>query len=384
METSQRMTPKRRWLFLLGLVILILAGLSVIFTRQLAQSRQEADYLLALQELAFNKYLNPPASYDGVAHLGAWDGYLYAAPEYQCVLGGHYGLLAHSGTEMDKTVLWLQPGQECWPDHPNCGYIPQKFTDEQALEYAVLAADGGSFGPASPDPDNPVMDWNYIYVPTCDGSFHFGDAAVDYDGDGVPDHFHNGLRQTSAAVSLMKELFPNSRKILIAGSSNGGYGTFGTTPIVRLAFPNAELYVLNDSGPGLFRIKEPALWPNLIETWNLTPMLPSDCPECKTQLIYLFDWLLNRDPELKIGMYSSYQDAVISNVVGINGEENERLLRSTTDQIHQNHPDTFKRYFIQGDSHCISDFYNQVNGITVWDWLDALVNDHTSWKDILE
>jgi hypothetical protein len=98
----------------------------------------------------------------------------------------------------------------------------------------------------------------------------------------------------------------------------------------------------------------------------------------------LFDWLLDRDPELKIGMYSSYQDAVISNVVGMSGEENERLLRSTTDQIHQNHPDTFKRYFIQGDSHYISDFYNQVNGITVWDWLDALVNDHTSWKDILE
>jgi Pectinacetylesterase len=384
MKTTQRMIPKIGLLFLAGLVILILAGLSFVFTQKLAQRCQKEDYLRALQELAFNKYLNPPASYDNVAHFGSWDGYLYAAPEYQCVLGGHYGLLAHPGTETDKTVLWLQPGQECWPDHPNCGSSPQTYTDEQALEYTALAADGGPFGPTAADPDNPIANWNYIYVPTCDGSFHFGDAAADYDDDGVPDHFHNGLCQTSAAVSLMKELFPNSQKILIAGSSNGGYGTFGATPIVRLAFPDARLYVLNDSGPGLFRTKEPALWPILIETWNLAPMLPADCPDSKTQLVYLFDWLLDRDANLKIGMYSSYQDSIVGNVVGMSGAENEGLLRTTTGQIHQNHPETFKRYFIQGDSHCIADFYNQVNGVTVWDWLDALVNDRPGWKDMLE
>ncbi len=259
-------------------------------------------------------------------------------------------------------------------------HIPMR----RALAYTAAGADGGPFGPVSADPDNPVARWNYIYVPTCDGSFHFGDAAADYDDDGMPDHFHNGLRQTSAAVSLMKQLFPNSRKILIAGSSNGGYGTFGATPIVRLAFPDARLYVLNDSGPGLFRPEEPALWPVLIKTWNLSSMLPTNCQQCQNQLIYLFDWMLDYDSKLKIGMYTSYQDAVVSQVVGMSGAENEQLLRTTTTQIHQNHPDTFKRYFIQGDSHCIADFYNQVNGVTVWMWLDAFINDRPGWDEILE
>jgi hypothetical protein len=298
------------------------------------------------------------------------------------VLGGHYGLLAHAGTEADNTVLWLQPGQECWPDHPNCSQ--GEYTDAEAFAAITAAADGSPLGPVSADPDNPVARWNFVYVPTCDGSFHFGDAAADYDEDGVPDHFHNGLRQTSAAVSLMKELFPNSRKILIAGSSNGGYGTFGATPVVRLAFPDAQLYVLNDSGPGLFQPKEPALWPVLIKTWNLSPMLPSNCVQCQKQLIYLYDWMLDYDPKLKIGMYSSYQDAVVGQVVGMSGPENELLLRTTSTQIHQNHPGTFKRYFIQGDSHCIADFYNQVHGVTLWKWLDALVNDRPGWNDILE
>jgi hypothetical protein len=384
MEKSMIITKKMRLLFLGGLAVLLLAGLIVIFAQRLAQVREKSEYLQTLQGLSFNKHLNLPASYAGVSQLGNWDGYLYTALEYQCVLGGHYLLLAHHGTEADKTVIWLQPGQECWPDHPNCGNGSRTYTDEQAMEYVASGADGGPFGPTSADPDNPVANWNYIYVPTCDGSFHFGDAAADYDNDGVVDHFHNGLRQTSAAVSLAKELFPKTQKILIAGSSNGGYGTFGAAPIVRLAFPNASLYVLNDSGPGLFSTKEPAVWPILIKTWNLDPMLPADCPECKTQLAYLFDWMLDHDSHLKIGMYSSYQDAVVSSVVGMTGTENEQLLRETTTKFHQKHPDTFKRYFIEGDSHCIADFYNQVNGVSVWSWLDTFVNDRSNWNDILE
>jgi hypothetical protein len=374
-------SPQMRLLFLVA--ILVLVGLIGFAIRSLHKTQLRA-YQQTLEGSSFNKYLPLPIAYDSVAHLGAWDAYLFTSAEYQCVLGGHYALLTHAGIETDKTVIWLQPGQECWPGHPNCGYADRTYTDAEALAYTVAGADGGPFGPTSPDRDNPVAGWNYIYVPTCDGSFHFGDAAADYDNNGVADHFHNGLRQTTAAVSLVKKLFPDSRKILVAGSSNGGYGTFGAAPIVRLAFPDARLYVLNDSGPGLFNPKDPALWPILIKTWNLSSMLPVDCQGCQGQLIYLFDWLLDHDPKLKIGMYSSYQDAVVSSVVGMSPAENEQLLRTTTTQIHRDHPGTFKRYFILGDSHCIADFYNQVNGVTVWSWLDAFVNDRPGWVDILQ
>jgi hypothetical protein len=380
MENSKPLTSAKVRILLL-VSILILAGSVIFITRSSEQARSRS-YLQTLKSLAFNKYLDSPVAYDAVSHIGAWDGYLFTADEYQCVLGGHYGLLSHAGTEPDKTVFWLQPGQECWPDHPNCSQ--SIYSDAEAFAGITAAADGSPLGPVSADPDNPVAGWNFVYVPTCDGSFHFGDAAADYDEDGLPDHLHNGLRQTSAAVSLMKQLFPNSRKILIAGSSNGGYGTFGATPVVRLAFPDAQLYVLNDSGPGLFRPEEPALWPVLIKTWNLSSMLPSNCPQCQKQLIYLFDWMLDYDPKLKIGMYSSYRDAVVSQVVGMSAAENEQLLWTTTTQIHQNHPDSFNRYFIEGDSHCIADFYNQVHGVTIWKWLDALVNDRPGWNDILE
>ena len=162
---------KARILFLV--LILLLTGSTVLFVRSF-QETQDRAYLQTLERLAFNKYLPLPLAYDSIYHLGAWDGYLFTATEYQCVLGGHYGILAHAGTEADKTILWLQPGEECWPDHPNCGKSDKPYTDAEGLAYIAAGANGGPFGPVSADRDNPVAKWNYIYVPTCDGSFHFG------------------------------------------------------------------------------------------------------------------------------------------------------------------------------------------------------------------
>ena len=169
MENSKLPTSPKAWILFL-ILILILAG-SVVFIVRSFQKIQDRAYLQTLESLAFNKYLPSSIAYDSVDHLGAWDGYLYKATEYQCVLGGHYGILAHAGTEADKTVFWLQPGEECWPDHPNCGKSDKQYTDAEGLAYIAAGANGGPFGPVSADPDNPVDGWNYIYVPTCDGSF---------------------------------------------------------------------------------------------------------------------------------------------------------------------------------------------------------------------
>ena len=332
-------------------LLLIFSGL--VIQRQ----NRYQDYLQSLKASGFNKYLDMSPVYSKKVETPLWDIYQFSAPEYECVMGGDFGLMVHRGKQNDKTVLWLQPGQECWPGHPNCSSPDGRVSLEQAFEKVLSSANGSPFGPGQPDADNPLADWNYIYVPSCDGSFHFGDAAADYDDDGMIDHRHNGLRQTSAAVNMMKTLFPDSKKILVADSSTGGFGTFGAIPLARLAFPNAGIYVLNDSGPGVFNSKSPALWPLIIQTWNLEPMFPADCPDCRLQLTYFYDWLLARDPQLKIGMFSSYQDAVVGSVVGLSATENETAVLAASGKVHEAHPDTFKRFFIKGASHCIPDYY---------------------------
>ena len=385
MQTSRHVRRGRqRSLFpclvlaVLGLVGVVLAVLGI---NTYLKNKQYQEYLQTLEGSAFNKYLNNPPSYSDMVHTAAWDVYFFKSEDFQCVQRGDYNLFVHKGGEADKTVLWLQAGGECWPGHA-CGGTSPATVD--AFDKLLTELNQTPFGPVMPDAQNPLAAWNYIFVPSCDGSFHFGDSEADYDGDGNIDHYHNGLRQSTAAITLMKKFFPDSQKILIAGNSTGGYGTFGITPVVRLAYPDANLYVLNDSGPGIFSSKEPAIWPLMIKTWNLDPLLPQDCTQCHEQLIYLYNWLLARDSKLKIGLFSSYQDATVSPEMGMSGAENEARLRELTGQIHQDHADTFKRFLIKGDSHTITNYNLSVDGVSIWNWVGYLVNDDSKWADLSE
>jgi hypothetical protein len=326
----------------------------------------------ALRNLHFDKYLATPQFHPSHTQSHGWDVYSYPTDELQCIDGGEYFLMARPGAQADSTVLWLEGGGACWPGRDDCtteaGFNP--WIEEHGL--------------ASPDASNPVKDWNFIYVPYCDGSIHLGDSEADYNGDGVPDHHHMGLKTTSAAIRLMKELFPASRRILVAGCSAGAGGTIGATLVVRLQFPEARLYVLSVSGLGLIDPARTDLVRVIEDTWNIGQFLPTDCPRCEEQLTYMYAWLLDRDTALKVGAFSAYRDATVRSGWGMTPEAFQSLIRDTTEAIRADHPDTFKRYFISGDVHCIDDYAYRVDGVSFWEWIGYLVNDDDRWVDILE
>jgi hypothetical protein len=237
---------------------------------------------------------------------------------------------------------------------------------------------------ASRDEDNPVRAWNFVYVPYCDGSIHLGDADADYDGDGVADHWHWGIRTTSAAARLTQELFPETRRFLVAGCSAGGAGTIGAAPILRLLFPEARLYVLNLSGLAMVDPSQAQL-PNLLaETWNIDDFIPSDCARCSEHLTFMYSWLLERDPGLRVGVYSALQDAVISSGWGVDRESFQSLLLATTEAIRAEHPRAFQRFLVAGDAHCPGDYSVRVDGVSLWSWIGYLVDEDPRWVDLVE
>jgi Pectinacetylesterase len=328
--------------------------------------------VLTLQELGLDKYLSTLQLAPIRSEVQGWDMYTYPTEELRCLLGAGYFILARRGLDPDKTVLWLEGGGACYPGRDDC-------TKEAKFSPELLDQ-----GLSSLDERNPLRSWNFIYVPYCDGSLHLGDSDVDYDGDGIVDHWHWGLKSTSAAVQLIQELFPASQKILVAGCSAGGGGTLGVAPVVRLGFPAASLYVFNASGTALANPDLPQVMAGIKATWNIDQLIPPDCPKCAEQLTYLYDWLLERDSKLKVGLYSSYRDRMVSAGWGMTQDSFASLLRRTTDAIHAGHPDTFKRYFVTGDGHCPSDYTNRVNGVSLWEWVGYLVNDNPGWVDVLE
>jgi hypothetical protein len=123
----------------------------------------------------------------------------------------------------------------------------------------------------------------------------------------------------------------------------------------------------------------------ILDTWNIRQFLPADCPLCNEQLIYLYDWMLTQDDRLNVGLFSAYQDAVIGQFyLQMDPNDFQDHLVSTSDRIHQKHPNTFKRFFIEGNSHGVPDYFYQVDGVRIIDWIHYLVSDSPLWTDILE
>jgi hypothetical protein len=301
-----------------------------------------------------------------------WDIYYYDKTNCKCIFENEFYIAVREKPDYSNVIFMMSGGGACWPGQNDCTSKPQKIvTSNDDL--------------TSNHPNNPVGGWDVVWVPYCDGSIHTGDSNADYDGNGDIDHWHWGLKNTSAAVTLMQKLFPAPDKILITGCSAGGYGTFIATMLIRLVYPDAKLYVVNEAGPGLFDPDKPETWQLIKDTWNMEPLLPKDCPECHDQMIYLYKWMLARDDNLKIGLFSSYQDDVIGgNYLGMAPLAFEKLLVKESGVLRKLFPDTFKRYFINGSRHCVFDYRYKVNGISIIEWITHLVNDENQWADVLE
>src|SRR5512133_2953218 len=98
---------------LIRLSMLLVTGLILSLIELLDMPTGNSSYIQSLQKSGFSRYVNQPAGYTRVIPSVNWDAYVFSAPEYQCVMEGDFGLLTHAGNESEKTILWLQAGQEC-------------------------------------------------------------------------------------------------------------------------------------------------------------------------------------------------------------------------------------------------------------------------------
>jgi hypothetical protein len=368
---------KHPFSILAALLFLSLASLGCKGTEQ-----QIADVTPAYDSTALHTGLNAlnleryrSISYNGhhpSARDGSWEIYTYDTADCRCILGDTVTIsMRRAPGSKDVTFLMLGGGA-CWPGTLDCTHYS---TDGNTLVSNLTSL----------DPQNPLAGWNMIYVPYCDGSVHMGDNAADYDSNNSPDHWHWGLRQTTAALNLMKEKIDTVKRVFITGCSAGGYGTIVATLLIRQAYPAAEIFVFNESGPGLFNPADPHTFETIKATWKIQSLLPADCSKCSAQIIYIYDWLLERDSRLRIGLYSSYEDRIIgSNYLSMAPAEFRVLLMNVSGEIHGRHAARFKRFFVSGSSHCISDYLKTVDTVSIISWIGQMINNSSAWTEHFE
>jgi len=292
----------------------------------------------------------------------------------ECLRGGQYEVFVRD-SKSDNLIIYLEGGGACWS-----GFCQANATAEAANQGKIPAG-----GILSTDPAvSAVAGWNLVYLPYCDGSVFSGDNEFPNE---MPPRYHHGLKNLSAGIDLAKSLYPNPKRIFLAGSSAGGYGTLVGTGVVRLQYETNELMVFNDSGVGLSNPQNPAMLAHIKSDWQFTQYVPPSCTECQTgQETAIIGWSLQHDPTLRVSAFSSYGDSVIAGIfLQMPAADFKTLLLSETGKIHDAYPDRFERFFINGGQHTtLFSLGTAVNGVTVGDWTKAMVNKTSAWVDTLQ
>ena len=217
-------------------------------------------------------------------------------------------------------VVFLQGGGACW-DFVTCG---------GAAPLVDKAASTGAFGPSEFASDvydrypaswirrenlpAPLADATVVFVPYSTGDVHGGDRVTTYTGTGGESFtwHHVGRANVLAFLRRLGPTFPSPRKLVVAGSSGGGFGALASYLTLRERWPGAEAFLVDDSAPPLVGDAiPPSTRAGWYASWDLGGTLDPFCPQCRDDLSQALVELLRRYPSDRMALVSHLQDRVI-------------------------------------------------------------------------
>lgn len=309
-----------------------------------------------------------------------------------CLRGTEYTVDTREGSS-DELLIFLQGGGACWEEF--CSAFEQTN---------FLSGQGGILDPELAD--NPVANWDVVYLPYCDGSLFAGDVdrmlpPSSLGGGSEPSMgYQRGLQNLSAALDIAVAEFPNPSRIVLTGVSGGAFGTIPALPLVRFYYPETEIVLFNDSGVGIAKEDNPDfINETLIAGWNADSLVPASCTDCTSNghATRLIEWQLEADDDFTMSALSFSEDAVISvTFLMINPATFTASLLAETERTTLSFPSRYKRFIAAGSAHTvllrgssegggggiqIGSLETEIDGVSVLDWFTAHLDGTAVWDD---
>lgn len=308
----------------------------------------------------------------------------YAGDGPMCVAGTPYSIFTQA-KDPDKLLIFLQGGGACWQDFYFCNILSE--AQEPPAPPVGIWSDSSAFntGPLQ----NPLKDHSVVYLPYCDGSVFTGDQdVIDPNFPFGPVRFHRGLENASAGVDMAREMFPDAKDIVVAGSSAGGVGAASFTPLlVRMAFGDTQrLSVINDAGPVAINLADSDAIVARANDWAFDQYFPASCTDCSAlgQQTALIKWRLDNDSTIREAFYSTDGDATDRFFLSVPTQELYRdLITAEHGALNTAHPQRYKAFIRSGDdSHtALQDpilFYaGTANGVPLYQWVEDMLRPGT-------
>ncbi len=302
-----------------------------------------------------------------------------AAKPCQCADGSPYQFLTRAA-DPKKVVLYFQGGGACFSAE-TCRFGSKTYKQKANAAAVAKGDDEGGQGIFDFDnPDNPLTDWSFVFVPYCTGDVHIGTKTQTYADDLVV--HHNGYINAKAAFDQLVAQFPDAAEVLVTGSSAGGVPTPLFGGLVADKLPKAKVTVLADAS-GAYPDNPPinagigGLWGTLgiLPDW---PAVKGLTPE-KFSIPGIFVLAGKTHPEIRFARYDNAYDDVqrmFSALSKLSNEDERAVILGNEAQIEQAGV-PIESYLAAGTDHTVlarRQFYSlTTNGVSFRDWFTRYV-----------
>jgi hypothetical protein len=307
-------------------------------------------------------------------------------PLMGCDDGTPTGFGVNPGTS-DDVLVYFEGGGACW-SYETCFVLntSEHGPFAQAQWDATVPRLVGPFDRSRGS--NPFQTWTYVFVPYCTGDLHAGTSVVTYaQGSASGVVHHVGRLNAEVVLARVAATWPRSGRVVVAGTSAGGYGATLNYDLFRGAFPSAQMAMLDDAAPLLEGAGvPPALRTMWYTSWNLGDLIQAICADCVDDLSLLYSTLSTRYPRDRFALLSSLEDASISTHLLLSGTAFETDLRALATERFD--PTANARvFFVPGAQHGLLADEATLSGasssgtVTLDAWLSAMLGG-ASWSSV--
>lgn len=327
------------------------------------------------------KVERPPLGEPLTSEKGSWTWVDFA--DSSCDDGSPTGI-AINRSDSKNLLVFLMGGGACW-DYLTCAIL-NTSSHGPFGRMQWEGSKGITMGSVlDRSADNPFRDYNLVFVPYCTGDVHAGDNVIEYDGGiGKKKVAHKGRPNLVAFLKRIAATVPTPDKLVVSGSSAGGFGAALNYDLFRTYFPTAkQSYLIDDSGPPMIGDAIPKdLRATIWKSWKFDQTISSLCPGCDADMSALVPILAKKYGNDRMSLLSYTQDGVIRNFFGLqSGPDFEKNLRAVVDKVIEPQPN-FRYYVVTGDKHTFlgAPAKTTAQGVPLWDFIKKQVEDDAGWQ----
>jgi len=298
-----------------------------------------------------------------------------AADDCMCADGSAYELWERPA-DPTKVVLYFEGGGACFSAE-SCSFTDGTYTSSIDLGVSPDGR-GGIFDPTNPE--NPLADHSFVYVPYCTGDVFLGNNTQVYSDTLTVEH--TGFVNATKGLDTVLANYPDVEQLVVTGASAGSIPTPAFAGLASDELPDTEIITFGDSSaayPDAGPIN--ALIGNLWGTTNNIPDWPVN------EGITAEEWSLpglyvqagKHAPSITFARFDYAYDDVQSSfaaLAGIPADDLLAFIEQTESEIEAEGV-PIASYIAPGTEHTIiggDDFYEmEVEGVRLVDFLATLV-----------